>query len=412
MVRSGISADLDSHPSTTPSLFLATIQGGYALGVNVTASHNPFYYHGIKLTTQVGLADEDLTRAIEELCDRQVRVLDEPIEGMLRYVSAKEDYIEHILSLIDTDPIQKANPIVVYDALFGAGSRCFSELLFKAGVLGFPLHTDNDPYFGGLEEAAPSPKTLGELAHEVRKKGAIMGLATDGDGDRFGVVDDEGNYLENTDFIALVLDYLFRVRGERGAVIKSVSTSSLIDRIARAYGMEVIESPVGFKNIAKRMVQSRGLVGVEESGGFAYSPNLPDKDGLMADMLALEMRVKEGPFREQVCRLKSHYGDSMFQRIDIPVAENQTDQAFHRAVESLPRSFLGGSTEEESTLDGFKRSYIGDSWVLIRFSGTESKVRLYFESPIKGVFQEMLSWAKTLKGVLQTKRSIPKKEGP
>lgn len=411
MIRSGISVDLESRPTTTPSLSLATVQGGYALGVHVTASHNPFYYHGVKLTTSTGLADEDLTRGIEDLCDRQARVLDRPIEGMLRSVSAKEGYIEHVCSLIDRQSLQKASPVVVYDALYGASAECFGQLLFKAGVLGLPLHTNHDPYFGGLEETAPSPKTLGELSHEVRTKGALMGLATDGDGDRFGVVDDEGNYVENTELIALVLDYLLRVRGERGAVIKSVSTSSLVDRIARAYGMEVIESPVGFKNIAKRMVQSRGLVGVEESGGFAYAPNLPDKDGLMTDMLALEMRIKEGPFREQVFRLKSRYGDSMFQRVDISVAEDQPDKAFYRAVEGLPRSFCGSPAEAESTLDGFKRSYMGDSWVLIRSSGTENKIRVYFESPSPEVFQEMLSWALALKEVLHKRVPIPKKEG-
>jgi phosphomannomutase len=215
-------------------------------------------------------------------------------------------------------------------------------------------------------------------------------------------MDDQGVYVDNTDLIALIVDYLLRVRGERGAVVKSVSTSSMVDRIARAFGVEVIESPVGFKNIASRMVQSSGLLGVEESGGFAYSPNIPDKDGLLTDMFALEMRVKEGPFHEQLLRLRSRYGELTFQRLDIPIAEARSEKAFRLAIESLPSAFQGASMLHDSSLDGYKRYFEDDSWILIRPSGTENKIRLYFESASLDVFRAMLAWAEGLKELFQS----------
>ena len=403
LVRSGVSVDFEAYPITTPALSFATIQGKYDLGINVTASHNPFYYHGVKLTTRTGLADGSLTGQIEALCDKST-VVPKPIEneGMLRSVSAKEDYVEHLCSLLDVQAIYKANPFVVYDSLYGASARCFGSLLNKVGAVAFPLHAQPDPYFGGLDETAPSPRALRDLAYEVRQRGALLGLATDGDGDRFGVMDDQGVYVDNTDLIALIVDYLLRVRGERGAVVKSVSTSSMVDRIARAFGVEVIESPVGFKNIASRMVQSSGLLGVEESGGFAYSPNIPDKDGLLTDMFALEMRVKEGPFHEQLLRLRSRYGELTFQRLDIPIAEARSEKAFRLAIESLPSAFQGASMLHDSSLDGYKRYFEDDSWILIRPSGTENKIRLYFESASLDVFRAMLAWAEGLKELFQS----------
>lgn len=405
LVRAGVSVDIETYPNTTPSLTFATIQGKYNLGINVTASHNPFYYHGVKLTTSTGLADSSLTGEIEALCDINV-TFPRPVEngGMLRNVSAKEDYVEHLCSLLDVRAIYDANPFIVYDPLYGASSRCFGSLLNKVGAVAFPVHAQPDPYFGGLDETAPSPKALRDLAFVVRQKGALLGLATDGDGDRFGVVDDQGVYVENTDLIALIVDYILRVRAERGAVVKSVSTSSMVDRIARAFGVEVIESPVGFKNIASRMVQCSGLLGVEESGGFAYLPNIPDKDGLLTDMFALEMRIKEGPFSEQLLRLRSRYGGLSFQRVDIPVSEARSEEVFRLAIENLPSAFKGATMKHDSSLDGFKRYFEDDSWILIRPSGTESKIRVYLESASLVVFRAMMAWAEGLKELLQNQK--------
>lgn len=399
--NAGINVDIEDDVCTTPALVYCTMKGPYDLGVNITASHNPFYFHGVKIITSSGLAGNSLTKNIERLCllDQSNGPLDiySQHEGNVREVSARRDYVEHILEFLDVESIRESAPFVVYDPLYGCASKCFGALFSKLGVATSSIHGYPDPWFGGLLEAAPSPHTLKDLSREVIRSNALLGLASDGDGDRFGVIDFDGSFVKNNDVIALLVDYLYKEKKLKGPVVRSVSSSTIIDRIANNYKESAIESPVGFKNITSIMGKCGANVGVEESGGFSYAPNLPDKDGIMADMLVLEMRLKSGrSIKDELELLYNRYGRFYHERFDLPVGDNSGESKFNHFVNMLPKALPGSSMIKDSTVDGFKRFYENDSWILLRRSGTENRIRIYVETKLIEVFNATVNWVTSL----------------
>lgn len=370
----------------TPVTAFAVRHYGAAGAVMLTASHNPPEYNGIKFIPENGgPAPPEVTRRIEE----HIRNLGAtPPEGdrtggpgrSLTVVDPRSAYLEHLARLVDLEAVGRAGLRVVVDAMHGAGAGYLEEVLTRAGAETMGLRTHRDPLFGGgLPD--PVPERLAGLRERVRETGAHLGVALDGDADRFGLVDADGTYLGANQFLPVLYHYLLSVRGMQGSVARTVATTHLLDRIAARFGQPVVETPVGFKYIG-RALEEGCILGGEESGGLSLRDHLPEKDGLLAGLLAVEIRAVRGrPLGALLQELMGEFGAVAPARLDV-----HTDPATKaRVLEALPgltpERLAGRRVVRRITVDGVKLVLEDGSWVLIRASGTEPLFRLYAEAP-------------------------------
>ena len=382
----------------TPVVAHAILDRRAAGGVNITASHNPSEYNGVKFSPAWGgPALPETTRWIE---DRIVALGDEsevpgrarsgePI-GSIEPFDPRDAYLAHLRTLIDFPIIRAAKLRVAVDVLYGT-ARGYLDVLLKAeGCDVTVLHDQRDPLFGG---AAPDPseRRLTELAalmrkatieRHARREGRYhLGLATDGDADRFGVLDADGTYVTANEVLALVVNYLIDTRGAKGGVARSVATSHLVDAVARHHGREVYETGVGFKYIGRLIADGKLVAGGEEAQGLTIGGHVPDKDGIIACLLLVEMVARTGkPLRRQLEELTALVGPRHYRRVDRPLAPNEAT-ALAARLKGL--STVGGlPIARRAEVEGILKFYFGDgSWMIVRPSGTEPVVRLYAEAP-------------------------------
>jgi len=385
----GIPVLLSERPRPTPVIAFAVRHYGAAGAVMLTASHNPPEYSGLKfIPDYAGPALPRITRAIEEHLRRResgsVLYPAEPGAGSrgaeVRSIDPDRAYHRHLAQLIDFAAIRRAGVKVVVDPLYGAGIGYLETALGGDGVTVEALHARRDPLFGG-SLPDPSEKHLGELRERVLATGAHLGLGLDGDADRLGVIDADGSYVSPNQFLALAAFHLYEVRGEHGPLARTVATTHLVDRIARAYGHEVIETPVGFKYIAQCLLERGAVAGGEESGGFSMRGHIPEKDGILAGLLAAEMVAVHGKsltsLLEDVMR---RFGRVCSERVDIRTAPAAKERVLERLGSLAPASLGGRAVEERVTLDGVKLVRDDGAWVLVRASGTEPVFRVYTEA--------------------------------
>lgn len=401
LAANGITAQyLGNAP--TPAVAFAIIDGGYDGGINFTASHNPPEYNGMKFSPAWGgPALPETTKEIERRANAPgalERVKKIPLEEARERkrivdLDAKAKYIARLESLVDFDAIRKLK--LVYDPLYGSGRGWADAALKKNGVQFEMLHDANDPNFGGTSPD-PSEKRLDELRTRMKASGAHLGIATDGDADRFGILDSDGSFVLPNYVLAVLFDYLVGDRKIAGGAARSVSTTHLIDRVGQHHGREVAEYPVGFKYIGKAIAEGKIAIGGEESAGMSIRGHVPEKDGILACLLAAECRARRGkPLLQQVHELWAKVGKVVSARVNVAYDPERRDDVAKR-VKTFPKEFSGRKVVRVDETDGVKLLLDGGAWFLVRLSGTEPVMRFYAESTEEKDLERLIADGKKL----------------
>jgi len=388
LAGAGIKAFLCERDTPTPVIAFEILRRKSAGAINFTASHNPPEYNGVKFSPSWGgPALPETTRDIESRANEML--------GEVRYneISLEEAGNRGLLETIDPRPayLQTLEKIVDFDAIARLGRVALNPLYGTArGYLDAPLRQRNipftmindrlDPYFGG-QPPEPSESHIPDFISLVKNDPEIrLGLATDGDADRFGILDSDGSYIEPNYIIALLLDYLIRVRKLEGGVARSVATSHLIDAVAAKHGVPVYETPVGFKYIGELICQDKIVIGGEESAGLTIKGHVPEKDGILACFLVAEMVAREGKtVRELLERLYNEVGRFVTRRDNLKLSP-ALELAYGEKINAVPAEVAGAKVREVVRIDGTKLLLEDGSWMLFRKSGTEPVVRLYGEA--------------------------------
>jgi phosphoglucomutase len=384
----GITPMVIAEPAPTPTISYAVIQSKADGAINFTASHNPPEYNGIKFSTPDGApALPEVTQAIE----REIAAFDanprapRATEGEAQTQSQSQPidprrmYLSRLREIVDLDVIKKSGVKIAFDPMWGAARGYSDAFLREAGVTVATVHDTRDVLFGGL---APEPDDhlLEDLRHKMREMGAGIGIATDGDADRFGIVDEDGTFLQPNYIIALLFDYLVETRGWRNGVGKSVATTNLINALAAKHKIELHETAVGFKYIGELIQQDKILIGGEESAGLSIRKHVPEKDGVLAGLLCCEMVARRAAsLGTQLANLFAEVGSF------YPLRENfrltpEVKQKFTEKLRRDPSEFHGIKVANVVRTDGLKLVLADGSWVCYRLSGTEPVVRAYCEA--------------------------------
>jgi len=378
-----------SGPTPTPTISHAIRSQAAAGGVNFTASHNPPEYQGIKFSTADGApALPDITKRIEQLIENKPDVADAD-GGSVEEFDAKTGYLEDLETKIRFDVIAKAKGRYAYDPLWGTGRGYLDKILRDHGLEVATIHDWRDVTFGG-QAPEPGEEHLSDLRETVRKKGLTLGLATDGDSDRFGVIDSDGTFITPNQLIALLTDYLAESRGWKNGVARSVATSHLVDRVAEDRGLELHETPVGFKYIGELINKDEIILGGEESAGLSIRGHYPEKDGILACLLAAEaVAARNASLTEQLNELYGRVGKLESGRIGVRLTPQIAEKLKEKLAEE-PSQLAGRKIEKINRIDGVKFIFADKSWMLMRPSGTEPLVRIYAESEDKNDVEVLL----------------------
>ncbi len=403
MAGNGIVAWLTRADAPTPAISYSVVEKQAAAGVMITASHNPPRYNGLKLKAAYGgAASPEQARRVEhylEEAEAQARgpnIMDyqQAIkQGLIRRFDPVWAYYEHLSRLVDLDTISLGELRVVADAMYGSGRGCIGEMLSRTRCQVYEIRGEMNPGFGGIHPE-PIGRYLNALISAMQANHADVGLATDGDADRIGAMDALGNFVDPHHIFALALRYLVEKRGWRGTVVKTVSTTMMIDRLAARYDLPLEETPVGFNHIADHMLQGDVLIGGEESGGIGIKGHVPEGDGILMGLLLLEIIADAGvPLHELVADIQRQAGPTCYARTDLrlqhPVVKSEM---VARLTDGAPARIGGVPVREVSTLDGVKYRLQDDSWLLIRPSGTEPVLRVYAEAPDEAGVQALLEF--------------------
>ena len=396
LAGNGIKVFLLKKASPTPVTAFAVREKEAGGAIMITASHNPHYYSGIKFIPEyAGPALPDVTDAIENEVNRVME------EGKVYELNLSEaaqlelfeefeidnEYSSHLLEVVRGEFISAKPLKVVINPMFGAGIGYLDRIL---GDLGCEVRTINnyrDALFGGaLPE--PTEENLSDLRRAVLAFEADLGLALDGDADRFGIIDKDGEFISANRFMSILLDHLLRTRIFRGPVCRSLATTHMLDRIARKNGLNVIETPVGFKYVGQALRDKACMLGGEESGGLSILGHIPEKDGILACLLAAEMVAYSGETLERLGnKLEKEYGQVTGRRVDIEVSGADKEDILDKIANYNPKAVAGLKVETLNRVEGSKIELEDGSWVLVRPSGTEPLFRVYVEAGDKGMME-------------------------
>jgi phosphomannomutase len=382
LAGAGVTPIVIPEAAPTPAIAYAVHTLKTSGAINFTASHNPPEYNGIKFSTHDGApALPEVTGHIEAAIDGFGDGSKIPSKQGVTYDTAdvKPAFLKRIGELVDMKAIAKSGIKVVYDAFWGAGRGYISDMLHDAGVTVETVHDYRDVLFGG-HAPEPSDELLGDAKAKMREIGADLGVATDGDADRFGIVDADGTFIQPNYVIALLFDYLVETRGWRNGVAKSVATTNLINALAEHHKVPLYETPVGFKYIGELIIEDKIAIGGEESAGLTIRGHVPEKDGVLAGLLMAEMVATRG--KSLGVQLKELFGKvgSFY-----PVRENfrltpELKAAFTEKMKADPTELSGRKVAKIVRTDGLKLILADGSWVCYRLSGTEPVVRAYTEA--------------------------------
>ncbi|MEM0961396.1 MAG: phosphoglucomutase/phosphomannomutase family protein [Bacteroidota bacterium] len=392
----GVRVRLAEGFTTTPAVSWATREHGATAGIVITASHNPPAYNGFKIKAHFGgPATPDMIAEVETTMASQgaagtLRSYDDLVgDGLIETIPLQADYVALLREKIDVEAIKEAGTRVAYDAMYGAGQDVVTELLGMTRVV--ELGHDLNP---GMYGQAPEPieRNLDGLLKAVVDDNCALGLATDGDADRIGLVDEEGTFVDSHKILALLVKYLHEEKGLRGAVVKTFSTTDMLDKMGEAYGLEVITTPIGFKYIGPKMVGTDVLVGGEESGGMAVKGHIPERDGLFIGLTVAEMMVKrERTLSGLVRELMDEFGPHYQSRTDLHTTEERKQAVLAELDQTGLQAVDGKAVQQTETLDGYKFRVDG-GWLLFRPSGTEPVLRVYAESDSQEAADALVAW--------------------
>jgi alpha-D-glucose phosphate-specific phosphoglucomutase len=402
LAGAGIPVFLCDRDTPTPVIAFELMRRKAGGAINFTASHNPYEYNGIKFSTSWGgPALPEITADIErranamlgEVCYRDMPLDQAVRSGLVTEIDPLPAYIEALRTKVDLAAIGRSGLTLVVDPMFGAGRGYLDMLLVESGLLVQTINAHRDPYFGGLPPD-PSKTHLNDLIVRVKGDPSVaIGLATDGDADRYGIIDGDGSYIEPNYILALLYDYLLRRKGEKGDAARSVATSHFIDAVAAHHGYKVRETPVGFKYIGEFIRDDQIVIGGEESSGLTVRGHVPDKDGILACLLVAEMVAVEGKsLNTLLADLYRRVGEFHTDRRNLRLSP-ELEAGYADKVRNLPATLAGRKVLQVITVDGVKLLLEGGGWVLFRKSGTEPVVRVYAEARSAAVLAELMDAA-------------------
>ncbi len=388
LAANGLKVWLTDGATPTPTIAFAIVNKKAVGGINITASHNPPTDNGFKVRDHtggaippVGLAK--IEAAIPDIDGvKTMKLADAIDQGLVTKFDASDDYIAQIKTLVDLEPIKEAGLTVLVDTMWGNGAGWFPRLLEGGKTKVIEIHNHRNPSFPEMSRPEPIPPNVDVgLAATVANKADVC-LITDGDADRLGLGDENGNFIDQLRVYGLIAYYLLEVRGQRGPIVKTLSTTYLLNKLGAEYGVPVHETGVGFKYIAPKMTETDAMVGGEESGGYAFRGHVPERDGIVAGLFFLDMmcKLKKKPTELLEMMFEKAGARSYYNRIDSRFPMEQKEEIKARVDAATPETIGGLKLLNVNKTDGFKFELEGGSWLLIRFSGTEPLIRVYCET--------------------------------
>jgi phosphomannomutase len=356
--------------------------------INITASHNPPTDNGFKVRDENGgaIPPENLKK-IESLIPRtvdevkRIKFEEGVSKGLIKIFDPNPGYIEQLNRLIDLQPIRNAGLKVLIDPMWGNGAGWFKELLGGGKTEIIEIHSDRNPSFPEMHRPEPIPPNIDAGLKKAKELRADILIITDGDADRVGIGDENGVFIDQLRVYGLLAMYLLDIRGVRGPIVKTLSTTSMLDALGKLYNVPVYETGVGFKYVAPKMMETDAIIGGEESGGYAFKGHVPERDGILAGLYFLDMMCKTGLKPSQLLeKLFKMVGPHYYGRIDTVIEAAEKERILKNLQTNLPKSLAGMMVVESKTSDGFKFILEDGSWLLVRFSGTEPLVRIYTEA--------------------------------
>lgn len=400
LAANGVRSLLTAGPAPTPACSFAIRSRRACGGVIVTASHNPPSDNGIKVRTSTGAAvDPAGLAAIERAIDKAAATDASRFESgaamdssLIETFDPMPAYLDALRAMIDPDRLAGGGFSVVVDSMYGAGAGCMNRLFAGTRLQLHAIRQERNPAFPGLARPEPIPPHIQPLADEVRRVAAAVGIANDGDADRLGLVDEQGQFVDQLRTMALLAYYMLEYQQPSGPIVKTVTTSSMLDRIGEIYGVEVIETGVGMKYVAPAMAKTGAAFGGEESGGYVFARHMPERDGILAGLLFLDLMIRERKRPSELVQMlfsklgrEYHYG-----RLDLVFPAERRAEIDGRVAAFKPAQLDGSRLIDVLAIDGYKLRLADGSWVLIRFSGTEPLLRVYTETTSRARVQTML----------------------
>jgi len=397
LAGNGFKVHLTDGATPTPVIAFAVVDRHACGAVNITASHNPFTDNGFKVRDLTGGAiDPDGLLQIEALIPEDLAsvrrsTLDAGTKnGDIVKFDAATPYIEHIHKLIDLQPIRDAGLTVMVDCMWGNGAGYFPRLLAGGKTRVLEIHNERNPLFPEMIRPEPIPPNIDVGLQATVDNHADVLLITDGDADRCGIGDENGWFINQLRVFALLAYYLLEVRGQRGTIVKTLSTTTMLNKLGALYGVPVVETGVGFKYVAPKMIETDALIGGEESGGYAFRGNVPERDGILAGLYMLDFMVRTGRKPTQLLEmLFAKVGEHFYDRIDTPFTGDRKDREAS-ILKADPKTIGGLKVTKLVTVDGFQFKLEDGGWMLIRFSGTEPIMRVYCETTHQDKLQAIL----------------------
>jgi phosphomannomutase len=409
LAGNGFGVWLTDGATPTPVIAFSAVNKGACGAINITASHNPPTDNGFKVRDETGgaIPPEGLKR-IEALIPasgadaKRLPLKQAQAEGKVISFDAAPAYIEHIQKLIDLQPIKDAGLTVLVDAMWGNGAGWFTRLLQNGKTRVLEIHNSRNPVFPEMKRPEPIPPNIDVALAATREHNADILLITDGDADRLGVGDENGAFINQLRVYGLLAYYLLEIRGERGDIVKTLSTTGMLNILGAQYGVPVHETGVGFKYVAPKMTETNALIGGEESGGYAFRGNVPERDGILAGLYMLDFMVKTGKKPTELLQLlfEKVGGEFFYDRIDSPFSGDRAARE-QIILNANPQTIGGLKVTGLLTIDGFQFKLEDGGWLLIRFSGTEPILRVYCETrhgdKVQAILQDGLKVAGIVK---------------
>ena len=388
LAGNGLKVYLTDDASPTPVISYSVVAKNAVGAVNVTASHNPPTDNGFKVRDKMGGAiDPEGLLKIEALIPDDIadvkikKMVKAQEDGTIVYFDSTIDYIAHISKLIDVQPIKDAGLTILVDAMWGNGAGWFSGLLNGGATKVIEIHNERNPIFPEMKRPEPIPPNVDVGLQAAKDHNADIFLVNDGDADRVGFGDENGEFIDQLRSYGLLAYYLLEVRGERGAIVKTLSTTTMLNKLGKVYDVPVYETGVGFKYVAPKFLETDALIGGEESGGYAFRGNVPERDGILAGLYMLDLLVRTGkkPTELLADLFEKVGGEHFYNRIDTPFKGDKQEK-IDKILSANPETIGGLKVTKLVTVDGFQFHLEDGGWLLIRFSGTEPIIRVYCET--------------------------------
>ena len=406
MAGNGIKAHLTDRGTPTPVISFSVVDRGAAAAINITASHNPPWDCGYKVRSETGAAiAPDALKEIEARIGdaanaRRMPLKEAQAKGLVELFDPAPAYFERrIYPNVDVEKIRDAGLKVVIEPMWGVGAPYWKRLLVGGKTQPTFLHDVRNPVFPEMSRPEPIPPNIDVALAKVREVGADIAIMTDGDADRVGAGDEHGVFINQLQVYGLLALYLLEYRGERGPIVKTLSTTSMLESLGRLYDVPVYETGVGFKYVGPKMVETNAMMGGEESGGFAFR-GLPERDGILAGLYLMDFMVRTGKTPSQLVQmLFDKVGAHYYDRIDMTFPSSQRAEIKARLDGDDPQEIAGIKVNRVNRMDGYKYELDGAGWLLIRFSGTEPLMRVYTETTRQDKVQDILRAGVALAGV-------------